>query len=93
MFYLLFDFSTLKRHFEEGTTSSDNSHDNSSSGGIWERMQSAYVAVRSWWRNAGELMPEGDELERVSIFEGNVLGFSRKNSPVEDTNAKFQGVD
>ena len=43
-------------------------------------MQSAYVAVRSWWRNAGELMPEGDELERVSIFEGNIYwAFPEKN--------------
>ena len=40
-------------------------------------------------------MPEGDELERVSIFEGNIYwAFPEKNCkpPVEDINGKFQGV-
>ena len=46
----------------------DNLHDNTSSGGILDRMQSAYTAVRNWWRNAGEMIQEGDELEH--IFEG-----------------------
>ena len=56
------------RYRNDNSMNADNLHDNTSSGGILDRMQSAYTAVRNWWRNAGEMIQEGDELEH--IFEG-----------------------
>ncbi|XP_066923003.1 protein unc-80 homolog [Clytia hemisphaerica] len=53
------------RYRNDSSMNADNLLDNPSSSGILDRMQSAYTAVRNWWRNAGEMIQEGDEPEHI----------------------------